>query len=55
MPKQNKTLSRTSPKSSQRGCLCADGKYSSKCCDGTLQAQGVGALVGQGQSNVVNQ
>lgn len=36
------TPSRTSPKSSRRGCLCANGKYSKKCCDGSLQAQGIG-------------
>jgi len=34
--------SRTSPKNSKRGCLCKDGKYSRKCCDGTLHAQGIG-------------
>lgn len=39
------TYSRTSPKDSKRGCLCADGKtYSSRCCDGTLQAQGIGSV-----------
>ena len=52
---KNKTLSRTSPKDSRRGCLCNNGKYSSKCCDGSLQAQGIGALTGQGTSNVVNE
>ncbi len=36
---------KTSPKGGQRGCLCKDGKtYSSKCCDGSLQAQGIGAI-----------
>lgn len=40
-----KTPSRTSPKSSKRGCLCKDGKtYSRKCCDGSLQAQGIGKI-----------
>lgn len=39
------TYSRTSPTDRRRGCLCADGKtYSSKCCDGTLQAQGIGNI-----------
>jgi len=45
--KRNKkaTVSNSSPKSSSRGCLCPDGKtYSTKCCDGTLQAQGVGKV-----------
>ncbi len=31
-----------SPKGGRRGCLCKDGKYSKKCCDGSLQAQGIG-------------
>jgi hypothetical protein len=36
---------KTSPKGGQRGCLCKDGKtYSAKCCDGSLQAQGIGAI-----------
>jgi len=40
--KQETTPSRTSPRASKRGCLCKDGKYSKKCCDGSLQAQGIG-------------
>ncbi len=37
--------SQTSPKNSKRGCLCKDGKkYSVKCCDGSLQAQGIGSV-----------
>jgi len=51
---RQKTTSRTSPKGGKRGCLCDDGTYNSKCCDGTLQAQGVGSLVSQGTSTVVN-
>jgi hypothetical protein len=47
-----KTLSRTSPNSSKRGCLCPDGTYSSKCCDGSLQAQGIGSLVGGHTSEI---
>ena len=39
------THSRVSQKGGKRGCLCADGKtYSSKCCDGSLQAQGIGNI-----------
>ena len=38
----NKTPSKTSPKSSSKGCLCKDNRYSRKCCDGSLQAQGIG-------------
>tara|TARA_R110002012_G_scaffold295861_1_gene492680 strand:- start:4132 stop:4284 length:153 start_codon:yes stop_codon:yes gene_type:complete len=38
-----KNLAHNSPKGGRRGCLCKDGKtYSSKCCDGTLHAQGIG-------------
>ncbi len=45
MRKSKETVSRTSPKNSRRGCLCKDGKtYSSKCCDGTLRAQGIGKV-----------
>ena len=42
--KYKKTPSRTSPRSSRRGCLCKDGTYSTKCCDGSLQAQGIGDI-----------
>tara|TARA_R110000764_G_scaffold126020_1_gene213585 strand:- start:6970 stop:7107 length:138 start_codon:yes stop_codon:yes gene_type:complete len=42
--KRNKTVSRTSPRSSRRGCLCKDNTYSRKCCDGSLQAQGIGKI-----------
>lgn len=52
--KKEKTLSKTSPKGGKRGCLCEDGTYKAECCDGTLQAQGVGSLVNQVTSNVVN-
>lgn len=41
-----KTLSTSSPKGGRRGCLCENGKYSVKCCDGSLQAQGVGVTQG---------
>jgi len=33
-----------SPQNDNRGCLCKDGKYSRKCCDGSLQAQGIGNI-----------
>ena len=43
--KKWKTPSRTSPKGTKRACLCDDGKtYSRKCCDGSLQAQGIGNI-----------
>lgn len=48
MRERFKTPSRTSPKSSKRGCLCKDGTYSRKCCDGSLQAQGIGNIYGEG-------
>jgi len=38
-----KTPSKTSPKGGRRGCLCADNTYSTKCCDGSLRAQGIGS------------
>jgi hypothetical protein len=49
-----KTPSRTSPIRGNRGCLCEDGKYSRKCCDGSLQAQGMGPLTGEGTSVIVH-
>ena len=33
-----------SPKDDRRGCLCPDGTYSRKCCDGSFQAQGIGNI-----------
>lgn len=39
---KNKTVSRTSPRTGNRGCLCKDNTYSRKCCDGSMQAQGIG-------------
>lgn len=47
----NKT---SSPKGGKRGCLCKDGTYSSKCCNGELQEQGIGSLVGQETSTLTN-
>ena len=45
----NKIMSQktSSPKGGKRGCLCKDGKYSSECCKGELQEQGIGATVSQ--------
>jgi hypothetical protein len=42
-----------SPRGGNRGCLCKDNTYSRKCCDGTLAAQGIGSLVGQGTSVII--
>jgi hypothetical protein len=47
----NKT---SSPKGGKRGCVCKDGTYSSKCCNGELQEQGIGALQEQTTSTVTN-
>ena len=33
-----------SPKDDRRACLCPDGTYSRKCCDGSFQAQGIGSI-----------
>lgn len=49
-----KTPSKTSPKGGKRGCLCKDGTYNSKCCDGSLEAQGIGSTVNQVTSSVTN-
>lgn len=53
------TPSKSSPKGGKRACLCADGKYSVKCCNGDLQAQGIGSITGDGSSptgvtNIIN-
>jgi len=48
------TKSKTSPKGGKRGCLCKNGKYSSECCNGDLQNQGIGSLVNQGTSTIVH-
>ena len=38
-------MSRTpSPQNDNRACMCKDGKYSRKCCDGTLRSQGIGNI-----------
>lgn len=49
-----KTPSKTSPKGGKRGCICKDGTYNSKCCDGSLEAQGIGSTVNQVTSTVTN-
>ena len=33
-----------SPQHDSRACLCPDGTYSRKCCDGSYQAQGIGNI-----------
>jgi hypothetical protein len=44
--RSKRTKSRTSPVGGSRGCLCADNTYDSKCCNGDLQAHGIGSLTG---------
>jgi hypothetical protein len=49
-----KTPSYSSPKSGGiRSCLCKNNTYSRKCCDGSLQAQGIGNIVRK-QEVIVN-
>ena len=42
--KMKATPSRTSPKSSKRACLCDNGTYSRKCCEGNIINQGIGSV-----------
>jgi hypothetical protein len=48
------TKSKTSPKGGKRGCLCKDGKYSKECCNGDLQAQGIGATLNQNAEALIS-
>jgi hypothetical protein len=48
MRKSKETVGRAVPKGKKRGCMCKDGTYSRKCCDGTLRSQGVGRITGEG-------
>jgi len=47
----NKT---SSPEGGKRGCLCKDGTYSLKCCEGELINQGIGSTVSQSSGTVTN-
>lgn len=45
MKKGRYNPSRTSPRSSRRGCLCANtNRYSRKCCNGNMINQGIGNI-----------
>ena len=44
MNKETENPSRTSPKSSKRACLCGNGTYSAKCCNGNMINQGIGSI-----------
>ena len=49
-----KTQSKSSPsEGSKRGCLCKNGTYSTKCCDGSLKAQGIGQITNVNAPNAV--
>ena len=39
--------SRTGRLGGKRACLCKDGTYSTKCCDGSIWAQGIGDINAQ--------
>lgn len=45
---------KTSPQDSSKACLCEDGTYSKECCQGEEINQGIGALVGQATSVIIN-
>jgi hypothetical protein len=47
-----RTASKVSPRGGKRGCLCKDGKYHKDCCDGSLEAQGIGKTASVTQQNV---
>ena len=44
------SVSKTSPKTNNRACLCKDGTYSKDCCTGEMIAQGIGSFVNQTES-----
>ena len=46
--------SKSSPKGGKQGCLCKDGTYNVKCCDGSLQAQGIGDTRTEHPGTVIN-
>ena len=43
MKEEKKTGGR---KGGKKGCLCDDGTYNSKCCDGDFKHEGIGQLTG---------
>ena len=42
--RKNATVSKISRVGGKRACLCHDATYHVDCCDGTLQAQGIGKV-----------
>jgi hypothetical protein len=47
-----RTASKVSPRGGKRGCLCKDGKYHKDCCEGSLEAQGIGKTASVTPQNV---
>jgi hypothetical protein len=47
-----RTASKVSPRGGKRGCLCKDGKYHKDCCNGSLEAQGIGKTASVTPQNV---
>ena len=44
-----------SPQNNKRACLCPDGSYSTRCCDGSFHAQGIGNITGEAiGSDIIN-
>lgn len=50
----NKTPSRITKSNGKRGCLCKDGTYNYKCCDGTIWSEGIGITQGQTNNTTTN-
>lgn len=46
MPKKKvkRVQARTGRTGGKKACLCEDNTYSTKCCDGTIRAQGIGNI-----------
>ncbi len=47
-------MSKSSPTTDEKACLCEDGKYSKDCCKGELINQGIGSDQSNSVSNVTN-
>ena len=46
--RRRRNPSRTSPRESRRACLCRNGLYSRKCCNGNMINQGLGRIHSDG-------
>lgn len=47
-------MSKSSPTTDERACLCEDGTYKKECCKGELINQGIGSDSEHGASTIVN-